>query len=478
MKEMGRRPVETALTRRFVSAKAVIALASTVVVSWQNQLFLAPIALANGCLAGYFWTSLIVFPAMHVVYIGLREKAERWPASAGQFFWIAHLAPRRCARQLSFLSGWMLTVSWQIFLGAGVMIIGNAAATLVVLHTGSNRFWLPTVLSMLTALCIFAINRWCLPLLAKLKVHMLVFHVAVFFLFVAVLLGLRAHSGLPYATASSVFLTFRNSGGWVSNAGAAFIAALVPLSSAVGYDCLFHLSEEIKSAASIVPAALTWCAMINFSLGLITALVIDFSVADINAVFGTPLSRSGPIGPVVQIIYTATASLGWTTAIVTLLAASVVPCCINSFTAASRQLWAFAENGGLPGSTWIQQVYTTDKLPSKAIWLTLIGPIVLPLLNLLSKVALNAVASVVINNLIASYLLVAGSSIYARYTRYGIFPPVVHPEPAEINWATALFGGSCLAGGLLYYYHGRKNYRGPLDKAQALDVVAPATGTA
>ncbi|KAK5731798.1 hypothetical protein LTS12_027217, partial [Elasticomyces elasticus] len=76
MEELGRRP-EVALPRRLVHRKAIVGLASTVVVTWQNMLFLAAIALSTGCLAGYFWASLAVFAAMYVVYIGLREKAER-----------------------------------------------------------------------------------------------------------------------------------------------------------------------------------------------------------------------------------------------------------------------------------------------------------------------------------------------------------------------------------------------------------------
>ncbi|KAK5691684.1 choline transporter, partial [Elasticomyces elasticus] len=94
MVELGRRP-DMALPRRLVHKQAVIGLASTVVITWQNMLFLAAIALSTGGLAGFFWTSLGVFAAMHVVYIGFGEKAERWPVAAGQYFWVAQLAARR-----------------------------------------------------------------------------------------------------------------------------------------------------------------------------------------------------------------------------------------------------------------------------------------------------------------------------------------------------------------------------------------------
>jgi len=76
MAELGRKP-KIALTRRLVHRQAVWSFASTVVITWQIMLFLSPIALSSGGLTGFFWSSVVVFVAMFVVYIGLREKVER-----------------------------------------------------------------------------------------------------------------------------------------------------------------------------------------------------------------------------------------------------------------------------------------------------------------------------------------------------------------------------------------------------------------
>ncbi|KAK0886716.1 hypothetical protein LTR02_017889 [Friedmanniomyces endolithicus] len=390
MEEMGRKP-KIPLTRRLVHRQAVWGLASTVVITWQNMLFLSAIALSSGGLAGFLWSSVIVFVAMFVVYIGLREKAERWPVAAGQYYWVAQLAPCRYAKPLSFLSGWKLMSSWQVFLAAGVMIVGNGVAAVVVFLHGSSPFWLPTVLGIITTILIFVVNRWCPHILAKAEFPMLIFHLLVFALFMAILLGLRKFSGLPYATPGDVFFTFRNGGGWASIGAAVSLTATVPLSSAIGYDCIFHL-------------------------GLATVLVIGFSVDDVDALLSTPLSQSGPVGPVIQMFATAIVSRPWTTAVSIMLIATLIPCCINSDTAASRQLWAFAEDGALPNSAWIQKVDEKNAVPSNALMLTLIAPIGLSLLNLGSPTALNAIISLVIVNLMASYLLVASTSLYSRCT--------------------------------------------------------------
>ncbi len=112
-------------------------------------------------------------------------QGDRWPVAAGQYYWVAQLAPCRYAKPLSFLSGWKLMSSWQVFLAAGVMIVGNGVAAVVVFLHGSSPFWLPTVLGIITTILIFVVNRWCPHLLAKAEFPMLIFHLIVFALFMA-----------------------------------------------------------------------------------------------------------------------------------------------------------------------------------------------------------------------------------------------------------------------------------------------------
>ncbi|KAK0301578.1 hypothetical protein LTR82_018237 [Friedmanniomyces endolithicus] len=109
----------------------------------------------------------------------------------------------------------------------------------------------------------------------------------------AILLGLRKSSGLPYAAPGDVFYTFHNGGGWASIGEAVSLTATVLWSSAIGYDCIFHLGEEIRGAATIMPTVLTWGYAVEFTLGLATVLVIVFSVDDVDALLSTPLSQSG-----------------------------------------------------------------------------------------------------------------------------------------------------------------------------------------
>lgn len=63
------------LNRVLAKSTALFGLASTVSISWQNQVLLASLALSNGGRAGFVWGSLVVFVFMTVVYQSFREKA-------------------------------------------------------------------------------------------------------------------------------------------------------------------------------------------------------------------------------------------------------------------------------------------------------------------------------------------------------------------------------------------------------------------
>ena len=74
LEQLNRKP---ALDRFFVGVFGVMGLASTVVISWQNQLLLFPTALALGGTAGFFWTSVAVLLGLGPMYMTFGEKEAR-----------------------------------------------------------------------------------------------------------------------------------------------------------------------------------------------------------------------------------------------------------------------------------------------------------------------------------------------------------------------------------------------------------------
>lgn len=64
--------------------------------------------LENGGTAGMIYMFLFAWVGATCVYASLGELASMAPISAGQYFWVAMLAPKKCRRILSFLTG-----SWR-----------------------------------------------------------------------------------------------------------------------------------------------------------------------------------------------------------------------------------------------------------------------------------------------------------------------------------------------------------------------------
>lgn len=60
--------------------------------------------------------------------------------------------------------------------------------------------------------------------------------------------------------------------------------------------------------------------------------------------------------PFIQLFYNATRSLGAANVMVAIVVVMLSACCVSEVATASRQLWSFARDGGLPGSSWLEVV--------------------------------------------------------------------------------------------------------------------------
>jgi choline transport protein len=81
------------------------------------------------------------------------------------------------------------------------------------------------------------------------------------------------------------------------------------------------------------------------------AVTLIFTVGDIDSVLET-----ATLQPFIQVFYNATGSLGGTTVMTTIIILLLVSCCISEVATASRQIWSFARDKGVPGSTWLSEV--------------------------------------------------------------------------------------------------------------------------
>jgi len=93
---------------------------------------------------------------------------------------------------------------------------------------------------------------------------------------------------------------------------------------------------------------------LNAALGLVMILTLCFSAVDADEVLSSPVGLAGY--PFIQMIHDATQNLAATTAMVALPLISLTGSVIAEIATASRQLWSFARDGGVPFSAWTAKV--------------------------------------------------------------------------------------------------------------------------
>lgn len=231
-------------------------------------------------------------------------------------------------------------------------------------------------------LVVFLINSVGTKLLSLIEGFILILHLGAF---LAVLVPLLYFS--PHGSAKAVFATFTDSGGWNSSGLAWFIgfslSANLPL---IGYDGPAHLAEEVRDAARTVPLCMVSTVLLNGVLGF--AVVIGFSFCIVPTLGQALVNPTGY--DFIEVFYRAVGSAG--TAGLTAILVILVWCATFGFLAtASRQLWAFARDRGLPFSTYLAHVNKTLALPLRAIVLCSILPCLIGLINIGSTAAFNAI---------------------------------------------------------------------------------------
>lgn len=106
---------------------------------------------------------------------------------------------------------------------------------------------------------------------------------------------------------------------------------------------LCSVGEEVKDAAIVVPRSMIIALLISGTLTIGLSIALLFSIGDIK----TALSSHTNF-PVIEIFYRATQSKRATTAMMVALISTLVFGTFGTLASASRLIWAFARDNGLP----------------------------------------------------------------------------------------------------------------------------------
>ena len=90
---------------------------------------------------------------------------------------------------------------------------------------------------------------------------------------------------------------------------------------------------------------------VNGLLGFVMLITICFTLGDVSSILDSATGY-----PFIQVFYNATQSLPATNAMTSVIVVLLICCTITEVATASRQLWSFARDGGVPFSYFFSHV--------------------------------------------------------------------------------------------------------------------------
>jgi amino acid transporter len=136
---------------------------------------------------------------------------------------------------------------------------------------------------------------------------------------------------------------------------------LLPAYTITGFDASAHTAEETQGAAVNAPRGIIRSVAVSSVMGWLMLAAIILAIPDLekaaaqgNNVFYWIMNTVLP-KPLAVVLYL---NIGLTQYL----------CGLAGLTSASRMMYAFARDGGLPGSLWLRQVSVRLRSPAPAIW--------------------------------------------------------------------------------------------------------------
>ncbi len=221
----------------------------------------------------------------------------------------------------------------------------------------------------------------------------------------------------------SRLLSFHNftgdpGGGVVPKADTPFyiflLAMLYPLYTMTGFDGSAHTSEETVDARRSVPRGIINSILWSAIFGLVMACSFILAMPD-------PVKAAADGG---SIILNLLAALPIPAVLKDVLYIGIVLanylCALAGVTSTSRMVYAFARDGGLPGSKALKHVDPKHRSPVAAIWLT----VALVIASTLYSPAFSALAAGCAMFLYISYAMPIAAGLFAEgksWTEFGPF---------------------------------------------------------
>ncbi|KAJ9667320.1 hypothetical protein H2201_002521 [Coniosporium apollinis] len=472
---------------RLYTCMTLVGYAVIVGLAWPFALVTGALALTNGGAAGAIWVFLAVAVGMFSVVVSMAEMASIEPTAGGQYHWVSVFVPKKHQKIVSYIVGWMCALGWQSYVPGAANICASSLQALVVVASDSYvpQTWHLVLLTIL--FCSFAIlfNIFLARRLPGIEAGVFTFYVLGFIAFFIILLAMGDRS-----SPNEIFTHFQDNAGWNSIGTACFVGVSGPVITMIGADSAVHLAEELKDASRSLPKAMITTALVNYALGFAMLVAFISVVGNIDEVLESTTGQAW-----VQVIWNATQSRTATIIMVAIIIFFYIFCAVNVNTTSSRQLYAFARDGGLPFSNWIRHVSPNRNVPTNAVILTWLIGCGLAVIPLGSSTAFLNIQTIGNAGLLSSYIICIACRIHNRnfgsvygslskpppfflgktrgnvinglaicflivFLVSGAFPVAPNPTPDAMNWSSLALVLTIVVA-LIAYIPLRKSYLGP-----------------
>ncbi|HUW79323.1 MAG TPA: amino acid permease [Acidocella sp.] len=386
-----------------------------------------------------------------IVGCSMAQIASAYPTAGGLYHWSSILGGR----------GWGWATAWFNMLGlifviasvnVGVynLFVGLILNNIFAVNTSAWGFEQQTIAVVLITGAQGLLNHFGIRTTTK-----LIDFSGVLILVIAVLLTGTMLYAAPHLDFSRL-TTFTNfsgapGGGIVPQSASPFylflLALLYPLYTVTGFDGSAHTSEETVDARRNVPRGIINAILWSAVFGLAMAASFVLAMPDM----GKAAAAGG------NVIFNLMASLQVPVAVKDVLYIGIVLanflCALAGVTSTSRMVYAFARDGGLPGSKFLKQVDHKHRSPVYAIW----AVVVVSIAATLYSPAFAALAAGCAMFLYISYAMPIAAGLFAEgksWTEFG---------PFRLGFLSKPLAAISTLGGILIIYIGTRPPNNILD---------------
>ncbi|KAI8920344.1 amino acid transporter [Powellomyces hirtus] len=347
------------------------------------------------------WGWLLVSACVMCVGLCMAEICSTYPTAGGLYYWTAKLGGPKHGPVFSWFEAWFNALGQIAGCSGSVLAASQLLAEVIRIANGTEL----SKYQVYGVFCAMIISGAAMNTMggialkgtsiASVWIHI----VGTIIIVITVLATCTDHN-----SASFVFTEFKDKTG-ATDVGYApffvFLLGLLPSQwSLLGYDSSAHMSEETEASYVNGPRGIVYTIIAAVTMGWALILSMSFSLGDYDAMY----DATGGIGiKVASYVFTRNAGNAGGICLLMIVVSAGWCCGIGTMAANSRMFYAFARDGGLPGSKFWVQLDRRTEMPIRLVWLSALLVMILCIPSMFSEAALGAVSGISVIGFMVSY---------------------------------------------------------------------------